>query len=415
MTGQARPRLTVVGSGGRPYREYCFHALVEDYELTAVLPAPPTWQSRYLADHRVVDCTDPDAIAAAVCELAGPDGRTGVFTWDELVLEATAAAAGKLRLPHMSSTAVARCRDKYLTRSLMAEAGLPSPRHRLVTSADAAADAAAEFGRPVVVKPRSLAGSIGVVRATDEDAVRAGFELASRAAYATLPAGEGILVEEYLDGPEISVDSAVFDGEVSCVHVARKRLGFPPYFEEVGHLVTAVTPQSLPPEVMELVRAAHQVLGVDFGVTHAEVRLTPAGPRLVELNGRLGGDLIPLISRMATGIDLVKAAAEIALGRAPRFRGAAEGDRGRTAEVRFVYPAEDCEVRGIDLDEAAAVPGIVHAAVLAPPGTRLLLPPKNPIPRLAALIAVADDEEGTRHALDVAEQKVAADVVPSAG
>ncbi|MFJ5533579.1 ATP-grasp domain-containing protein [Streptomyces sp. NPDC093261] len=415
MTGQARPRLTVVGSGGQPYREYSFHALVDDYELTAVLPTPPTWQSRYLTDHRVADCTDPGAIAAAVSELAGPDGQTGVFTWDELVLEATAAAAGKLGLPHMSSTAVARCRDKYLTRSLMAEAGLPSPRHRLVRSADEAAGAAAELGWPVVVKPRSLAGSIGVVRAENETAVRAAFELASGAAYATLPAGEGILVEEYLDGPEISVDSVVFDGEVRCVHVARKRLGFPPCFEEVGHLVTGVISEALPPEAEELVRAAHRALGVDFGVTHAEVRLTSAGPRLVELNGRLGGDLIPLISRMATGIDLVKAAAEIALGRAPRFPEAAGGGQGRTAEVRFVYPAQDCEVRGVDLREAAAVPGIVHAAVLAPPGTRLLLPPKNPIPRLAALIAVAGDEEGTGHALDLAEQKVAADTVPLAG
>ncbi|MFI9648103.1 ATP-grasp domain-containing protein [Streptomyces sp. NPDC052040] len=413
MTG-LRPRLTVVGSGGQPYREYSFASLVAEYEVTAVLPSPPSWQSRYLADHRVADCTDPGAIAAAVSELAGPDGQNAVFTWDELVLEATAEAAAKLGLTHMSPAAVARCRDKYLTRSLMAGAGLPSPRHRLVRSADEAARTAAEFGLPVVVKPRSLAGSIGVVRAGDEAAVRAAFELASGAAYATLPAGEGILVEEYLDGPEISVDSVVFDGEVRCVHVARKRLGFAPYFEEVGHLVTAVTPQSLPPEAVELVEAAHRVLGVDFGVTHAEVRLTPAGPRLVELNARLGGDLIPLISRMATGVDLVRAAAEIASGRAPRIPGAAGEGPGRTAEVRFVYPARDCEVREVGLDEAAAVPGIVHTAVLAPPGTRLLLPPKQPIPRLAALIAVADDEQGTGRALDLAERKVAADTVPLA-
>lgn len=413
MTKQGKPRLAIVGSGGQPYREYSFQSLAEDYELTAVVPAPPTWQAPYLVDHRVTDCADPDAITAAVAELTSGHAAAGVLTWDELVLEATALAAGKLGLPHMSAEAVSRCRDKYLTRSLMAQAGLPSPRHRLVRSADEAVTAAAEFGWPVVVKPRSLAGSIGVVKAPDEAAVRAAFELASGAAYATLPAGEGILVEEYLDGPEISVDSTVFDGEVRCVHVARKRLGFPPYFEEVGHLVTGVTHESLPSEVAELVRAAHRALGVDFGVTHAEVRLTPAGPRLVELNGRLGGDLIPLISRMATGIDLVKAAAEIALGRAPRLP--EPGGEGRAAEVRFVYPPVDCEVRDVDLGAAAGVPGIVHTAVLAPPGTRLLLPPKNPIPRLAALIAVADDEAGTRQVLDDAERKVAADIVPLTG
>ena len=411
MTEETRPRLTVVGSGGQPYREYSFQSLVDDYTLTAVLPTAPTWQAPYLAEYRVVDCADADAVTAAVADLTAGAGPTGVFTWDELVLEVTAAAAGKLGLPHMSTAAVHRCRDKYLTRSLMARAGLPSPRHRLVTSADEAVAAASAFGWPVVVKPRSLAGSIGVTLARDEDAVREAFRLASGAAYATLPRGEGVLVEEYLDGPEISVDSVVHNGDVRCVHVARKRLGFPPYFEEVGHLVTAVTDASLPPGTVELVREAHRVLGVDNGVTHAEVRLTSAGPRLVELNGRLGGDLIPLISRLATGVDLVRAAAEVALGRPPRLTAEAPG---RAAEVRFVYPPVDCEVRSVDVTAAAAVPGIVRAEVLAPPGTRLLLPPRNPIPRLAALVAVADDEAGTRRALDAAERKVAADVVPLA-
>ncbi|MEU9076779.1 ATP-grasp domain-containing protein [Kitasatospora sp. NPDC004745] len=414
MTEQGRPRLTIVGSGGQPYREYCYQSLAGDYALSAVLPAEPTWQREYLTDHRVVDCTDPDAIAAALAELAPEQGPSGVFTWDELVLEATALACEKLGLPHMSSAAVARCRDKYATRSLMAGAGLPSAAHRLVSSADEAVAAAEEFGFPVVVKPRSLAGSIGVVRAEDAAAVRAAFELATGAAYATLPAGEGILVEEYLDGPEISVDSVVFEGVVHCVHVAQKRLGFPPYFEEVGHLVTAATPDALPQEVAELVRAAHRTLGVDYGVTHAEVRLTTAGPRLVELNARLGGDLIPLISRMATGIDLVKAAAEIALGHDPEpvTRG---GGGGGTAEVRFVYPPHDCTVRSVDLTAAGSVPGIVHTAALAGPGTQLLLPPKNPIPRLAALIAVAGDEAGTGRALDLAQERVVADVEPLTG
>ncbi|MFH8258785.1 acetyl-CoA carboxylase biotin carboxylase subunit family protein [Streptomyces roseolus] len=411
MAQREKPRLTIVGSGGQAYREYSFQSLVTAYELTAVLPAEPTWQAPYLTDYRVVDCTDPEAIAAAVTELTQAGGSTGVFTWDELVLEATARAAEALGLPHTSVAAVTRCRDKYATRSLMREAGLPSPRYRLTSSADEAAAAAAEFGYPVVVKPRSLAGSIGVVKAEDESAVRAAFDLATGAAYATLPAGEGILVEEFLDGPEISVDSVVFEGNVRCVHVARKRVGFPPYFEEVGHLVTADAAGALPPEVAELIESAHRTLEVDFGVTHAEVRLTADGPRLIELNARLGGDLIPLISRMATGIDLVKAAAEIALGRSPEL-GTEGREPGGTAEIRFVYPPYDCTVREVDLGNVQGLPGVAYTTALAGPGTRLLLPPKNPIPRLAALVAVAADEAATTRILDLAEEKVITDVTP---
>jgi biotin carboxylase len=408
-SSNTRPHVIVVGSGGRPYREYSFVTLARRYRVPAVLPSEPTWQHSYISDSTVADLADPDAIAAAVSALAGERADIGLLTWDETVLEATAQAAEKLGLPHMSARAAARCRDKYATRTLLERAGLASVRHRLVTSAQEAVRSAESFGYPVVVKPRALAGSLGVVRADDAAAVRRAFALAESSRFADLPTGHGVLVEEYLDGPEISVDSVVFEGQVDCVHVARKRLGFHPYFEEVGHLVTEWSHEPWARPVRELVVQAHRALGVTHGVTHAEIRLTREGPRLVELNGRLGGDLIPFISAMATGVDLVAAAAELALGRRP----AVAATRSRAAEVRFVYPPHDCVVGSVDVDRAALVPGIAHTAVLAEPGSRLLLPPRQPIPRLAALVAVGDERDCAR-ALDEAEHAVIAHLEPLA-
>lgn len=396
-------RLVVVGSGGRPYREYSFQSLHKRYALSAVLAAEPTWQRAYLDSYAVADLSDPLSIADAVLYLAGPGTpATALLTWDETAVEATAEAAAKLGLPQLSPEAARNCRDKYATRSLMSEAGLGAVRHRLVTTADQACAAAAEFGYPVVLKPRALAGSIGVTRAEDEGQVRKAFALAAGAAFATLPTGHGILVEEYLDGPEISVDSAVHDGTVHIVHTARKRLGFAPYFEEVGHLVTAASDEPWTDEAHALVAGAHRVLGVTTGVTHAEVRLTSRGPRLVELNARLGGDLIPFISALATGVDLVRAAAELAFGRLPDLTPTHQ----RAAEVRFVYPGGDGRARPLDLTAASAVPGIAHTAVLAEPGALLLLPPRQAIPRLAALVAVGADEAACGQVLDRAEAAV---------
>lgn len=391
-------RLVVVGSGGRPYREYSFRSLHTKYALSAVLGAEPTWQRAYLDSYVVTDLSDPGALADAIASLAG----NAVLTWDETAVEATAEAAAKLGLPQLSVEAARNCRDKYATRSLMAAAGLAAVRHRLVTTADEAVAAAGEFGYPVVLKPRALAGSIGVTRADDEAAVRTAFALADSAAYATLPTGHGILVEEYLDGPEISIDSAVHDGRVHIVHTARKRLGFAPYFEEVGHLVSCAYEAPGTDEVHALVTRAHQVLGVTTGVTHAEVRLTSRGPRLIELNARLGGDLIPFISSLSTGIDLVAVAAELSFGRLPDLTRTLR----RTAEVRFVYADTDGHARPLDLGAAAAVPGIAHTAVLAEPGDRLLLPPRQAIPRLAALVAVGPDESACRQILDAAHEVV---------
>jgi biotin carboxylase len=402
--------LVIDGSGGRPYREYSFAVLARSYRLFAVLPAAPTWQRGYLDGFAVVDVADPDAIATAVSTLAGDGAEVGVLTWDETVLEATAQAAEQLGLPHMSAQAAARCRDKYATRELMAAAGLPAVRFRLAATADEAVSAAAELGFPVVVKPRALAGSMGVAVAPDEAAVREAFEAAATSRYADLPTGHGVLIEEYLDGPEISVDSAVLDGVVRCVHVAYKRLGFPPGFEEVGHLVGDWSTQPWAAQVEELVVGAHHALGVTHGVTHAEVRLTAAGPRLVELNGRLGGDLIPYLSELATGIDLVAAAGRLAFGRAPRLIPI----RHRTAEVRFVYPPYDCVVQDLDVGSAGRTPGIAYAAALAAPGDTMVLPPRSTVavPRLAALVAVGQDEQECAEVLDRAAKAVTVQLTP---
>ncbi len=399
---ESAPHLVIVGSGGRPYREYSFASLARCFRLSAVLSDGPSWQTDYLDGFTVADMADPASIASAVRSLAPEGTEAGLLTWDETVVEAVSLAAEKLGLPHIPAAAVTACRDKYAARSLTAAAGLPAVRHRLAATADQAVAAAEEFGFPVVLKPRALAGSMGVTRADDAEAVRAAFALADSSAYSTLPTGLGVLVEEFLDGPEISVDSVVLDGRVNCVHVAHKRVGYPPHFEEVGHLVAGGTEAEGLEGVHQLVVAAHQALGVSVGVTHAEVKLTSAGPRLVELNARLGGDLIPYVSRLATGVDLVRAAADLAVGRRPRL----EPDRRVAAEIRFVYPPHDGTVRSLDLTAAAAVPGIDSAVALTEPGATLLLPPRQAIPRLAALVAVGADEGETREILDRAQSEV---------
>lgn len=406
MTTAARERLIVVGTGGRPYREYALEALTARYEIGLLVSEAPSWQLAYTSATAVVNVEDPSAIVDATRTLAGDVDRFGLLTWDETLLAASAAAAEQMGVPHMSPEAVASCRDKYRTREALADAGIGAVRHRLVRTAAEAVAAGEEFGYPVVLKPRALAGSVGVVRADAPTDVERFFAMTAGARFATLPAGEGVLVEEYLDGPEISIDSVACDGEVRCVHIARKRLGFPPFFEEVGHLVADCTLDDWYRPARDLVEAAHHALRVVTGVTHAEVRLTAAGPRLVELNGRLGGDLIPLLGRLSTGIDLVVAAAEIALGRRPDLT----PTHRRTAEVRFLYPPHDCVVNSVDVSDAATTPGIERAVALTEPGATLLLPPRAVIPRLAALIAVSDGERECGEALDQAVPRVATDL-----
>lgn len=381
------PRLILVGTGGRAYREYALQTLHGEVELCAVLPEEPTWQAPYLHDWRMAATSDGGQVTRAARELATDD--CGILTWDETALEATAQAAEALGLTSMSPGAVAGCRDKHVTRSTLDRFGVSPVEHALVDTVDAARLAARRIGYPVVLKPRALAGSMGVSVVTDEDELADRFETASSAEYSTLPSRVGVLVEEYLDGPEISVESVVFDGDVTCVQAVRKVIGFHPWFEEVGHVVQPWRDEPWADDVCELVVEAHRALGVTHGVTHAEVRLTRRGPRLVELNGRLGGDLIPHLVHLVTGIDLVRAAAEIALGRRPHLPDPGPG----AGEIAFVYPDGDVTVGRVDLEAAAALPGVVDTRVIAEPGETLRLPPRQAIPRLAAVIVSEDDPQ----------------------
>ncbi|WP_327298824.1 MULTISPECIES: ATP-grasp domain-containing protein [unclassified Streptomyces] len=396
--------LAVVGCGNPPYRKYALSAVAARVSTALVQRTAIDWQRPYVDGRfRAADTSDAPATARAVAELLdGHDGPGAVLTWDETLLETTAEVARLLRLPHMSPEAARRCRDKLATRRLLGAAGVPSAAYRHVHSHAEALEAADALGWPVVVKPRGLAGSIGVSLVDGPARLARAFEQARTSSFPGISALDGAIVEEYLEGPEISVDCAVSDGVVRVVNVARKQLGFAPYFEETGHRVVPWRDEPWADEMRSVVARAHTVLGVRTGLTHTELRLTRTGPRVVEVNGRLGGDFIPLLGTLATGVDPVTAAVDIALGRTPDLT----PSRDRCAEVRFVYPEYDATVDSLDLTDAAAEPGIVEAIPLVAPGSELLLPPRGIVPRIAALIAVGDSPDECADALGRAQRAV---------
>ncbi|MEU0784657.1 ATP-grasp domain-containing protein [Streptomyces sp. NPDC006173] len=403
-------RLVLVGCGNPPYRRYALQSLAAATETALVQPHEPDWQRAHI-DNRFLaaDTADPDAVTAAVAALlTGRPGPGGVLTWDETLLATTAEVARRLDLPHLTPQAVRGCRDKLTTRRTLSAANVPSARFRHAHDRAAAQAAAEELRLPVVVKPRGLAGSVGVTLATTLEEVERAWEQATTSSFPGIDPLAGAIVEEYLTGPEISVDCVVDQGGIHVVNVARKRLGFAPWFEETGHLVAPWRHEPWALDVEAVVTAAHRALGLRTGVTHTELRLTPDGPRIVEVNGRLGGDFIPLLGQLATGIDQVAAAAALALGRTPDLTSI----RDRCAEVRFLYPEHDAVVRSLDVRAAAACPGIADAVALAAPGTVLRLPPRGVVPRLAALIAVGDNPQRCAAALDRAQREVRCSLEP---
>ncbi len=407
-TAAQRPLLVVVSSLSRS-REYFFRSVSPHYRLWlfqggAGRTAEVGWELPYLVGHTVVDTLDADAMIAAAREI--PEPVAGILSYDEARIAATAMVAESLGLPTSPAEAVLRCRDKWRTRQALAAAGVPQAASVAVGSPAEAVAAADRIGFPVVLKPRNLAASFGVSRADDSDELAAAYV---RARSVTLPEAperfdEDVLVEEFLDGPEISVDAMVLDGWVEPLVVAHKETGFAPCFEETGHTVDGGDPLQRDPELRSVLAAAHAAVGYTTGTTHTELRLTPDGLKVIEINGRLGGDMIPLLGSLATGTDVNVVAAAVACGQLPDT----SRPGTKVAGIRFYYPDEDTTVGRLELD-AELLPAQTHEAVLlAGPGERVMLPPRGSAweSRLAHVIAVADTIDELHGALEDAAKAI---------
>ncbi|MET7622234.1 ATP-grasp domain-containing protein [Streptomyces sp. NPDC005408] len=370
------PLIILVHSGLRQFREYLLAMTAGHSRLWLLLDTEPTWELPYLYGHTVVDTHDPAAMKAAARSVAARHTVAGVVCWNELLMEQTAQLQQESGLPGSPPRAVALCRDKHGTRRALDAAGVPQARSIPVASVAEAQEAAARIGFPVVVKPRGLGASVGVSKVASPAKVAAAYTAAGTVVMAGAPDfGGSVLVEEYLRGEEISIDAALRNGELTPLYIARKVCGFEPYFEEIAHSVDAADPLLDDPELLDVLRRAHRAVGYHTGITHTELMLTAAGPKVIEINARLGGDLIPLVASVACGVDPGHWAVAIACG----SRLPPPGRRQGCAAIRFLYPEQDCVAAGVDVDAAALPASTVRAQALAEPGQELLLPPAGHI------------------------------------
>lgn len=357
----------------------------------------------YAAEDRLrtvtVDTSDEDALWAAVRTLE--DGATvaGVLTSSEYYVPTAAALAYRLGLPGPSADAVRACRDKAEQRRALTGAGVGSADFAAVSEVTGALAAARSIGLPVVVKPVQGSGSLGVRLCTDLDEVaeHAGTLLSATVNERGITAPGRILVEEYLTGPEFSVE--VF-GTEAVVTVA-KHVGPLPAFVETGHDVPAALTGEQEIALRETAVRAVRALGLGWGAAHVELRLTGTRTaQVIEVNPRLAGGMIPELVRRACGIDLVRAQVLAALGAAPEL----ERTGHARASIRFLT----CDRDGIlapsaalheAVDRARTVPGTVEALLYRAPGEPVG-PAEDFRGRVGHVIAVADRSGRAAEAAD---------------
>jgi biotin carboxylase len=312
--------------------------------------------------------------AAAAIAASQPDGILALA--DSLLLW-TAQVAELLELKFMSPEVAERLTDKYTQRVALRRAGLPVPGFWPIPDDDDDQDAwmaleqAASF--PAVLKPRRGEGSRDVVRVQSMQELRAKVAQTPRAPGS---GAEELVLEEYLrDRPGsaqdhfadyVSVESVVSGGQISHLAITGR---FPPAepFRETGFFIPCAFEQDERAAIAELASAAVAAVGVSDGALHTEVKMTPEGPRVIELNGRIGGG-VPEMLADATGVELLPIALRVALGEPIVF-----DSMPLCTQVGYLLyvqaPASMTTVRAVDgLEQLRALPGVEEVTLNRGPG-----------------------------------------------
>jgi len=306
-----------------------------------------------LADERAVVSTDDEPALERLSRAREVDGV--ISPGADWTVGVAARIAERVGLPHPIDAATATLvTSKARQRERLAEAGVPQPR--LYPSG-------ADPALPCVVKPADQQGQrgISVVRSTEELA-------AAIAAATAVSRGGGYVVEEHVDGPEVTVNAVCVDGEHVPLAVTDRITAEPPAF---GVALAHVWPsQRDVGAAVEAARAAATALGVRDGPTYTQIRLGEDGPRVVELAARLGGGHDAELVEAATGVALNAIALDCALGRKVSLP-AIDHDTGSMGACVVFLVAPQGTLRSIEGVEAAAgVDGVRWVRVYRRPGWR---------------------------------------------
>ncbi|MFD0277926.1 ATP-grasp domain-containing protein [Kitasatospora sp. NPDC127111] len=315
------------------------------------------------------DTNDPAVLLPYAERAHGLLGFDGVLSSCDYYLPLVARVARRLGLPGPAPEAVAAACRKDLTRRALAEAGVPGPAFALCADREQARAAARAIGFPLVVKPVDLCAGMLVREVSDERELA----LALRALEEFPVNARGqrrapvVLLEELLTGPEVSVETVSAGGVAHVVGVTDKSVGGAPAFIETGHMFPAALAPADAAAAADTALAALAALGLDQVVAHTEIKLTPAGPRVVEVNPRPAGNRITELVRRVTGIDLAAACVDVAIGRRPDLTARPTGVA--SAAIAFLVPGEGQVGLLEGFDGEAAVrrdPAVVELTLAAP-------------------------------------------------
>jgi biotin carboxylase len=224
-----------------------------------------------------------------------------------LVMMARVAEA--MNLPFFSVETAEWSTDKYLMKQKFREAGIPCANGILLNETEVSTELNVEY--PAIVKPRDNSGSRGVIYCKNFDAMQKAIQEALQ-----FTSKGNVLVEEFIEGKEYSVEGIHYKGETYIIQITEKITSNFPYNVEMGHIQPADLTNSEKDEIRETVTRAAKVLHFNNCASHTELKISTKGIKIIETSPRLGGDFISsTLTPLSTGINMEDLLIDISLGR----------------------------------------------------------------------------------------------------
>lgn len=303
----------------------------------------------------------------AIIEAAIRHRIDGIMTLaTDMPMRSVASVAKEMGLTGIDEGTALRATNKAEMRKALKAYNVPVPRFFTASDESEYNEVVKQFSVPFIVKPVDSSGSRGIFEVTDitdQNMVRKAYD------YCKPYSKTGdVIVEEYMSGPEVSVETLSIDGTCHVLQITDKLTTGAPHYVEMGHSQPTRHSKEIAKKISETAIAANKAIGIKNGPSHTEIIITGEGPKIVEIGARLGGDCITThLVPLSTGVDMVECNIRIAMGEKPDI--SCKYNRG--SAIRYLS-TENGVIKNIKgLDAAKKTDGVVQVSIVHNVGDRV--------------------------------------------
>ena len=283
----------------------------------------------------------------------------GVMTHAVEIPQVVAKVAKALNLPGLDPDVAERATNKLKRIKCLTKHGVPCPRFETAKTVEEAKRKAEKIGFPCVFKPIDNAGARGVIKVKKTEEI----EIAFKEALINSKRSKIVLIEEFLEGKEISTESVIYKNKIITTGFGDRNYNrnkeFEPYFVEDGHNVPSSISEKEKEEVLKTVNSAIKALGINWGVAKGDILIKNNKVYVLEMAARTsGGWFCAGTVPIATGVNILKPLIKMSVGESieendlkPKY--------DKAACQRYIIPIEEGVFERIDgLEEAKRMPGV---------------------------------------------------------